>query len=131
MSTTPQRRTRQRAAVVEVLAGNNAFLTAQEIHEALGERGAPVGLATVYRTLTALAEAGQVDVLRTGDGQTAYRGCERTGQHHHHLICRRCGRTVEFQLPGVEMLVDALAADHGFTGVDHELELYGTCPDCR
>ena len=116
---------------MEVLGKSAGFRTAQEIHEALRDRGDGVGLATVYRTLTSLADAGQVDVVRAEDGQTVYRGCAQTGQHHHHLICRGCGRAVEFQLPNVEALVDDLAATHGFADVDHALELYGTCPDCR
>src|SRR5699024_9136283 len=56
--------------------------------------GTPIGLATGYRILQALAEAGEVDVVRTGDGEALYRLCRST-EHHHHLLCRRCGRAVE------------------------------------
>lgn len=129
-STPPARRTRQRAAVSSIMATLDDFRTAQEVHDALRHRGEPVGLATVYRCLQSMAEAGEVDMVRTQDGQASYRRCS-TGQHHHHLICRVCGRTVEVQLPDLETVFRAVAAQHGFTGIDHEVELFGVCGSCR
>ena len=131
MTTTPQRRTRQRATIAEVLEQFDEFRTAQDIHDLLRHRGDSVGLATVYRTLQAMADADEVDVVRLPDGQATYRACgEATRDHHHHLICRRCGRTVEVEFPGVEELIRKLAARHSFTDVDHSLELHGLCADC-
>ncbi len=126
---TPQRRTRQRVAVEEAQASVPEFRTAQEVHELLAQRGTRVGLATVYRTLQALAEAGEADVVRTPDGQVAYRACART-HHHHHLICRRCGHAVEAEFEGLEAVLDDFGRRHGFTAVDHDLELFGLCPAC-
>ena len=88
----PQRRTRQRTAVQEVLAELHEFRTAQQIHDELRKRGDSIGLTTVYRTLQSLSEAGELDALRNADGETAYRRC--SDGHHHHLVCRSCGRTV-------------------------------------
>ncbi|MDO5535195.1 MAG: transcriptional repressor [Propionibacteriaceae bacterium] len=131
MTTTPQRRTRQRATIAEVVGELSEFRTAQDIHDLLRHRGDAVGLATVYRNLQAMAEAGEVDVVRTPDGQAAYRACgEATHEHHHHLICRACGRTVEVGFEGLERLIDAIAADHGFSEVQHSVELHGLCSDC-
>lgn len=131
MTTAPQRRTRQRATIAEVLGEIEEFRTAQDIHDLLRHRGDQVGLATVYRTLQAMAEAGEVDVVRTPDGQASYRACgEATHAHHHHLICRTCGRTVEIEFDGVESLIEATATKHGFTDVDHSLELHGLCATC-
>lgn len=131
MTSTPQRRTRQGTVIVDALAGLDEFKTAQDIHDLLRARGEKIGLATVYRHLQSLTDAGEVDVIRTDDGQASYRACgEATHDHHHHLICRSCGRTVEVELPGVEELIDALAATHGYTGVDHSLELRGLCAAC-
>ena len=79
------RPTKQRLAVVEAMTSFDDFRSAQEIHDLLGKRGEPVGLATVYRTLQKLAEAGEVDMLRTEDGEAIYRRCSDT--HHHHLVC--------------------------------------------
>jgi Fur family transcriptional regulator, ferric uptake regulator len=122
------RATRQRAAVSAMLDRLDDFRSAQEIHDLLGRRGEPVGLATVYRTLQRLADAGEVDMLRTEDGEAIYRRCSDT--HHHHLVCRSCGRTVEVEGPTVERWTRAIADEHGFTRVSHTLEIFGTCPDC-
>jgi Fur family ferric uptake transcriptional regulator len=122
------RPTRQRKAVAAALRSFDDFRSAQEIHEMLRRSGENVGLATVYRTLQALAECGEVDTLRTEDGEAVYRRCSTT--HHHHLVCRSCGRTVEVEGPAVEAWADSVAARHGFTDVSHTLEIFGTCPDC-
>ena len=123
-----QRRTRQRAAVDEILAGRHEFRTAQEIHDDLRHRGDRVGLTTVYRTLQAMTEAGELDAIRSAEGETAYRRCS-TG-HHHHLVCRNCGRTVEVSGPAVETWASAVAQQHGFRDVSHDLEIFGTCGTC-
>jgi Fur family ferric uptake transcriptional regulator len=123
-----QRRTRQRAAVDEILAGRHEFRTAQEIHDDLRQRGDRVGLTTVYRTLQAMTDAGELDAIRTTEGETAYRRCS-TG-HHHHLVCRSCGRTVEVSGPAVETWASAIAQQHGFRDVSHDLEIFGTCDHC-
>ena len=122
------RSTRQRAAVASVLESQDEFRTAQEIHAALRAAGEAVGLTTVYRTLQALADSEEVDVLRNADGETAYRRCSKG--HHHHLVCRSCGRTVEVEGPAVERWADKIAADNGYTEVSHTLEIFGTCRPC-
>jgi len=123
------RPTRQRLAVAEVLQSFRDFRSAQEIHDLLHKRGTSVGLATVYRTLQKLADAGEVDVLRTEDGEAIYRRCSDT--HHHHLVCRSCGATVEVEGPAVERWTRAIATEHGYADVSHTLEIFGTCPACR
>jgi len=113
------------AAQLEQLAD---FSSAQDLHARLRQGGDAVGLATVYRTLTSMAGAGEVDVLRTDDGEAVYRMCS-TG-HHHHLVCRGCGRTVEVEGPAVERWTERVAAEHGFSDVSHTLEIFGTCAEC-
>ncbi|ANC29847.1 Fur family transcriptional regulator [Isoptericola dokdonensis] len=127
---TQLRMTKQRAAVAEVLEGSDEFRSAQQLHEQLRNRGDAVGLATVYRTLQALADGGDVDVLRADDGEALYRRCART-EHHHHLVCRSCGRAVEIDGPTVESWAASVAASHGFADIEHTVELWGTCADCR
>jgi Fur family ferric uptake transcriptional regulator len=122
------RPTRQRRAVAECLGSFDDFRSAQDIHDLLRRNGQNVGLSTVYRTLQALADGGEVDVLRTEDGEAIYRRCSTS--HHHHLVCRVCGRTVEVEGPTVERWADTVAGEHGFTDVSHTLEIFGTCPDC-
>ena len=125
----PLRPTRQRIAVAEAMASFDDFRSAQEIHDLLGRRGDPVWLATVYRTLQRLAEAGEVDMLRSEDGEAIYRRCSDT--HHHHLVCRTCGATVEVEGPAVERWTSSIAGEHGYSEVSHTLEIFGTCPGCR
>ena len=122
------RPTRQRRAVATALQSCDDFRSAQEIHDLLRRSGEHVGLSTVYRTLQTLADNGEVDVLRTEDGEAAYRRCSTT--HHHHLVCRTCGRTLEVEGPTVERWSSAVATEHGFTDVSHTLEIFGTCPSC-
>ncbi len=122
------RSTRQRAAVIALLDELSDFRSAQEVHDLLRHRGDRVGLTTVYRSLQLLADSREVDVLRTADGETAYRRC--SSGHHHHLVCRGCGRTVEVDGPAVERWADKVAAEHGFTEVGHTVEIVGTCGDC-
>ena len=122
------RPTRQRRAVAAVLEAVEDFRTAQELHAAIVEAGEAVGLATVYRHVQALADAGEVDVLRTESGEVAYRRCSAT--HHHHLVCRSCGQTVEVEGPAVERWADGVAAENGFTDVSHTLEIFGRCAGC-
>ncbi len=125
----PVRMTRQRAAVADALQGVEEFRSAQQLHEVLRSRGDTVGLATVYRTLQALVDGGDVDVLRTDDGESVYRWCARR-EHHHHLVCRRCGRTVEIDGPTVEAWAHRVGEEHGFADIDHTVELWGTCASC-
>lgn len=123
------RATRQGAAVEAVLADATGFRSAQDLHAELRRRGDPVGLTTVYRHLTYLAEGGSVDMLYTDDGESVYRLCE-SQVHHHHVVCRRCGASVEVDGPEVEAWAARVATGAGYSDVSHRLELFGTCASC-
>jgi Fur family transcriptional regulator, ferric uptake regulator len=124
-----QRRTRQRAAVDEVLDEVDDFISAQELHQMLRARGSQVGLATVYRALQTLADDGRVDVLRSDAGEAVYRRCDQP-DHHHHLVCRSCGAAVEISRPAVEAWAEDVARAHGYVDVTHTVEIFGLCPRC-
>lgn len=124
-TTTARRSTKRRDAVASFLAGERSFVSAQRIYAGLRAQGSTIGLATVYRALQGLVEDEAVDALRTDDGEVVYRYCS-TG-HHHHLVCRDCGRTVEVAGPAVERWAGKVAAEHGFRDVSHTLEIFGTC----
>jgi Fur family transcriptional regulator, ferric uptake regulator len=123
------RDTRQRRAVLEVLDGEDGFRSAQAIHATLRDSGVKIGLATVYRSLNSLSEAGSVDVLRDGAGEQLFRRCGG-GSHHHHLVCRACGTTVEVESDSVETWAARVGREHGFFDVQHTIEVFGTCPAC-
>jgi len=127
-TTSPLRATRQRAAVSVALEAVDDFRSAQDLHAMLRQRGEAIGLTTVYRTLAAMTDAGEVDVLRTDDGEAVYRRC--SSGHHHHLVCRTCGRAVEVDGPAVERWASRVAAENGFVDVTHTLEVFGVCSAC-
>ena len=124
-----QRSTRQQRALEQLLGSSSEFRSAQDLHAELRAAGARVGLTTVYSNLRALAEKGTVDTLRGEDGQTVYRRCG-TETHHHHLVCRVCGRTVEVEGPEVEHWAESVAAAERFVDVRHTVEIVGTCAGC-
>jgi Fur family ferric uptake transcriptional regulator len=124
------RATRQRVAVAAALAVADGFRTAQEIHRMLADQGDRVGLTTVYRHLAALVDSGEVDVLRADDGEALYRACA-TVEHHHHVLCRRCGATVEVAGDVVEQWAERVARAAGFGEITHQLEIFGVCRACR
>jgi Fur family ferric uptake transcriptional regulator len=115
-------------SVRQALTAASTFVSAQDLHARLRSAGHPIGLTTVYRALAAMAEGGEADVL-TADGQQAYRACG-SGEHHHHLVCRSCGKTVEVRGPAVERWAAAIGGEHGFVDVTHTVEVFGTCADC-
>ncbi|KAA8829043.1 Fur family transcriptional regulator [Bifidobacterium myosotis] len=123
-----ERQTKQKDAIHAALAACDEFISAQELHRRMQDGGSRIGLATVYRQLNALADAGAADTIRL-DGQQLFRLCGDDG-HHHHLVCRNCGKTVEIDPPS-ETWLRKVAESHGFTVESHTLEVFGLCADCR
>ena len=128
MNSSPQRQTKQRTAVAALLAETDEFRTAQQLYDDLRKRGDSVGLTTVYRALQSLTAASEVDSITSDDGETVYRKC--SDAHHHHLVCRKCGKTVDITGPTVESWADSMAKENGFTEVSHTMELFGLCAQC-
>lgn len=123
-----KRNTKQREEVWRALERNPGFVSAQELHQALRDLGSTIGLATVYRTLNALADEGNVDAL-TREGENLYRAC--SPGHHHHIICRGCGLTKEIEASAVEAWAKAVAAEHGYADPQHIVDIFGTCGACQ
>ena len=123
------RNTRQRYEVLALLDEESGFRTPYQLHMLLVARGAKVGLTTVYRTLQRLVDAGEVDVTRLPSGEQLFRRCNRE-QHHHHLVCRSCGATIEVLGPAVERWAEHVAAQLGYVEVSHTLEIFGTGSRC-
>jgi Fur family transcriptional regulator, ferric uptake regulator len=114
--------------VRRALADTGTFVSAQDLHARLRADGHRIGLTTVYRALAAMTGRGEADVL-TGDGQQVYRACGG-GEHHHHLVCRGCGKTAEVSGPAVERWAEAVGGEHGFVDITHTVEIFGTCGGC-
>jgi len=127
-SVAKERVTRPRLLIAQALGDARRFVSAQQVIEVLKRRNLKVGAATVYRNLNLMAERGEVDVIHV-DGETFYRECS-DGKHHHHVICRICGHTVEIEVPGLERWIDKAVAYLRYRDVDHDLEIFGICPRC-
>jgi Fe2+ or Zn2+ uptake regulation protein len=126
-----QRYTRQRRRLVEILARAGRPLSLPEILH--GRRG--LAQSSVYRNLSSLADAGVVRRVVTGDEFGKYELSERITEHHHHVICARCGRTIDTTLPKpletqLDRTLDAVAQRAGFADVIHRLDVIGTCAEC-
>ncbi len=120
--------TRPRRAVVEAVFSLPAHFEAGELWAAL--RGAVSSAATVYRTLDLLEEAGLVRRVSFGEAHAHY---EHTWgrEDHGHLVCRGCGRVIEFADPGLKKVVAHAAGRHGFDLAEAVVQGYGLCPTCR
>jgi Fur family ferric uptake transcriptional regulator len=127
--TPAKRNTPQKAAVKHALGEATGFVSAQQLHQTLKKHGSTIGLATVYRTLADLAQSGEADSLQSKDAEVLYRAC--TTSHHHHLICRDCGLTLEIEAQKLEKWADEVAGEHGFTSPSHNIDIFGICPKCR
>lgn len=121
------RATRQRTTVLEALRGRPDAVTAQDLHAELRATGEAVGLTTVYRTLSSLADAGFLDDFPR-DGEQAFRLC--SDAHHHHLICEACSSVQEITAAEVEDWVEAVASRRGFRVTGHRADIFGVCADC-
>ncbi len=122
------RLTEPRRALAILIADQDGHFTAAELVTAARDRRLGIGRATVFRTLDALEEIGAIERLDLPSGEHAYVGCEAA--HHHHIVCSRCGRTVEIDDAGLRPVVREVTRETGFRVDEHRLELFGVCPAC-
>lgn len=119
-----------RTAVVELLGGESCCLTAQEIFDRSRAAGRPVGIASVYRVLDQLAAMRLVQRIELGAGITRFEAVQPDGEHHHHAVCDDCGRVEAFSDARLELALDQVAGDVGFSVQAHDVVLRGACSDC-
>jgi Fur family transcriptional regulator, ferric uptake regulator len=124
------RRGGARTAVVEALAGHDCAVTALELDDELRRRRPPVGRASVYRALDQLEELGLVQRIEVTRGTAAYERVEPSGHHHHHAICRSCGRMVTFEDSGLEQAIRRVSKEMPFEISEHDVVLRGRCGRC-
>ena len=121
--------TKQRINIAKIFFGMKGHHSLEEIYQKVHQRVPSIGQTTVYRTIKLLCDIGLVEELLVGDGFARYE-VVTSKQHHDHLVCKHCGKTVEFNLPEVEIIQQELAEQHGFKLVDHHHILLGICADC-
>jgi len=124
------RRGGARTAVVEVLADQGCAVTAFDIEDELRRRGASVGRASVYRVLEQLEEIDLVHRLEVSRGVAGYERVEPGGEHHHHAICRECGRMIPFEDASLERAIDKVSGRMSFDAAEHEVTIRGCCERC-
>lgn len=133
MADTPYYNTKQREAILEILASlEGGHVTAAEIADHLRQRGGAVGLTTIYRQLDKLAAAGEVKKYVI-DGTTAacYQAvADRACRSHFHLKCEGCGALVHLQCDMLEQLAGHFLEDHGFVINAGKTVFYGLCAAC-
>lgn len=114
--------------VIAILERVGGFASAKEIYQLLLKNGDTVGLTTIYRALQSLVDDKLIDQLRREDGEAIYRLCGES--HHHHLVCKKCGDTVEIEGGAIEKWAKNMASEFGFREVDHLAEIFGICSKC-
>lgn len=127
-----------REITLKLLNNSSRHMSAKEIYAALYSMYPGIGLTTVYRTLELLYRLGFVQKVSSGDGQSRYElKSEDKKDHHHHLICTKCGRIVDYrdfvqeELELVKKTEETLANKHDFLILDHNIEFLGLCKNCR
>jgi Fur family ferric uptake transcriptional regulator len=119
-----------RTAVVDTLAGHSCAVTALELEEELHQRDVRVGRASVYRALEVLEELSLVQRFEAARGTASYERIDPSGHHHHHAICRRCGRMEPFEDRGLEQAIGQVSKEVPFEVAEHDVVLRGLCDRC-
>jgi Fur family transcriptional regulator, ferric uptake regulator len=119
-----------RQTLVEFLDAQPCALTAREIDEKLRAAGQGIGLASLYRNLDLLVELKLVGRIDVGQGVARYERLLPSGEHHHHLVCDRCGRVTPFDDHGLEQSIERLARQVDFEVAEHDVVLHGACSNC-
>lgn len=122
--------TPERGAILEEIFADHGHFDVEALHDRLKKRGLRISVATVYRLIPLLIESGMIRRATSQAGRPTY---EHLFGHrpHHHLICVRCGKVVEFRQEAVEKILDRVCAGHGFSPFDYRLVVRGVCAACR
>ena len=127
--TAPTRTTAPRRAIASLIARRHGHFTANDLLADAAARDMQVGRATVFRTLDLLTTRGQLERIDLPSGEHAYVACAPE-EHHHHVVCRLCGKSAEVEDAGLQGVVDEIARRSGYEIESHRLELFGLCSDC-
>lgn len=120
------KQTKQREKIVKLFLDIDTHMSAESLHVALKDEGENIGLATIYRTLNLLADAGLAVSRSFQDGKNVYE-ILHPDEHHDHLVCLDCGEIIEFENEKIEELQTQVAKQFGFDLVNHRLDLFGRC----
>jgi len=119
--------TARRKTILDFINASNNHWDAEELARALADLGNSIGIATIYRALAALDEAGLINRVEFG-GRKRYERADK--KHHDHLMCTECGGIEEFVEPGIEVLQEQVASSRSFLMTGHQLMIFGLCKQC-
>ncbi len=119
-----------RSAVVDLMARQDCCLTAQDVFDRLRADGTVVGIASVYRALDLLSRMSLVRRMDLADA-AYYEPAHAGGEHHHHVVCDRCGKVSQFEDEALENAIERLGKRLKFSVAEHDVVLRGSCPDCK
>jgi Fur family transcriptional regulator, ferric uptake regulator len=122
--------TPHRQLILDTFLQNEGHRSVEDIYRVVRAKDPRVGYTTVYRTMKILADCGLAREIDLADGITRYEHLYNH-QHHDHMICMECGYSIEFYNEDIEALQDAASEQLGFKVLDHKLQIYGVCRDCR
>ncbi len=126
--------TPQRQTVLQIFLDHpGEHLSAEDVHGLLRDKRSEIGLATVYRSLELLSELGILQKIEFGDGCSRYEvnTLDPTQHHHHHLICTKCGKVIEFEEDLLDDLERDIKTKTGFSVQDHQVKFFGLCKECQ
>ena len=122
--------TPHRQLILDIFLEHEGHRSVEDICRVVRQKDPRVGYTTVYRTMKILADCGLAREIDLADGITRYEHLYNH-QHHDHMICMQCGKSIEFYKPEIEALQDEASGQLGFKAHDHKLQIYGLCSDCR
>ncbi len=122
------RLTPQRMIVLEAIEGADYHISAEEIHTKAHAKYPHINISTVYRTLELLKELGLVAETDLGGGRLIYHPVGKA--HHHHLVCRKCGKVQDIDESVFERLRDEIGQKYGFDAEFEHMAIFGTCRSC-
>lgn len=127
------RLTPQRETILHIFQnlpeGNH--LSAEDLHNRLQEQGDPISLSTIYRTVKLMARMGILRELELAEGHKHYELNQPYPYHHHHLICVRCSKTIEFKSDSILKVGSKTAQKEGYHLLDCQLSIHAICPQCQ
>ncbi len=124
------KKTYQKDLILETFLNSEGHLSVEDVYALVKKKDKRVGIVTVFRTLKSLTASGMAREIMLGDGLTRFEHCYHH-PHHHHIVCTACHKAIEFLSPELERIQGEIVARYHFQTVDHRVQIYGVCEDCR
>jgi len=121
---------KQREQILDVFLKTERHPTIDDLYELVRKKNPKIGLATVYRAMKVICDAGLAREVDFGDGIRRFEH-KYQHQHHDHLVCLECGRVIEVLSPEIKKLQERLAKKYSFTSLRHRMQIFGICRKCK